>query len=118
MTRIGAGVSLQASAPAAGYEAALRAREELGEAQVDLACVFATPEHLDAAPELTASVRELLTPRHLLGCVAQGVVSGERELEAGPGVSVWAASPLSSNAQRTAAASFCAFNLAAASSSK
>jgi small ligand-binding sensory domain FIST len=92
VTRIGAGVSLQAGAPAAGYEAALRAREELGEEQVDLACVFATPEHLNAAAELAASVRELLTPQHLLGCVAQGVVSGERELEAGPGVSVWAAS--------------------------
>lgn len=92
MTRIGAGVSLQAGATAAGYEAALRAREELGDGQVDLACVFATPEHRAAAAGLTSAVRELLTPHHLLGCVAQGVVAGERELEAGPAVSVWAAS--------------------------
>jgi small ligand-binding sensory domain FIST len=92
VTRIGAAVSLHASPAAAGYEAALRAREQLGDAPVDLACVFATPEHRSAAAEVVAAVREILAPRHVLGCVAQGVVAGERELEEGPAVSVWAAS--------------------------
>ncbi len=32
-----------------------------------------------------------LRPAHLLGCVAQGVVGRDRELEDGPGASVWAA---------------------------
>lgn len=92
MTRIGAAVSLQASSAAAGYEAALRAREELGDVQIDFSCVFATREHLPAATEMAAAVRELLAPRYLIGCIAQGVVGGERELEEGPAVSVWAAS--------------------------
>lgn len=92
MTRIGAGISVQAGSVSAGYEAALRAREALGDAPVDLACCFATPEHLAAAPDVAAAVRETLNPRHVIGCVAQGVVAGERELEAGPAVSVWAAS--------------------------
>jgi small ligand-binding sensory domain FIST len=92
VTRIGAAVSLHASPAAAGYEAALRTREELGDEPVDLACVFATPEHLSAATEIADAARETLAPRHILGCVAQGVVAGERELEEGPAVSVWAAS--------------------------
>lgn len=92
MTRVAAALSLHASPAAAGYEAALRAREELGDASIDLACVFATHEHLPAASEVANAVRELLAPRHLLGCVAQGVVAGEREVEEGPAVSVWAAS--------------------------
>src|SRR5262245_49037542 len=33
-----------------------------------------------------------LAPRHVLGCVAEGVVAGHRELESGPGTAVWAAS--------------------------
>jgi small ligand-binding sensory domain FIST len=37
-------------------------------------------------------VREELAPRHLLGCVAGGVLGRSRELEDGPGVAVWAAS--------------------------
>ena len=36
------------------------------------------------------AVREELAPRHLLGCVAEGVVAGVRELEQGPALAVWA----------------------------
>ena len=42
---------------------------------------------MEAAAE---AVREELAPRHLLGCVAEGVVAGIRELEQGPAVAVWA----------------------------
>jgi small ligand-binding sensory domain FIST len=35
-------------------------------------------------------VREHLRPAHLLGCVAEGVVGGRRELETGPGLALWA----------------------------
>jgi small ligand-binding sensory domain FIST len=57
---------------------------------VDLALVFAGPASLEDAEEGVAAVHELLRPAALVGCGAQGVVGGGRELEAG-GVSVWAA---------------------------
>ena len=45
---------------------------------------------MDGAEAVAEAVREELAPRHLLGCVAEGVVAGGRELERGPGVAVWA----------------------------
>ncbi|MGH3007439.1 MAG: FIST signal transduction protein, partial [Gaiellaceae bacterium] len=46
--------------------------------------------HLLEAEAVAEVVREELAPRHLLGCVAEGVVAGDRELEEGPAVAVWA----------------------------
>src|SRR5436309_15044330 len=62
----------------------------LGRAEVDLAFLFLSPAHLDKAETAAEAVREALAPRHLLGCVAEGVVAGARELEEGPAVAVWA----------------------------
>ena len=59
-------------------------------AEVDLAFLFLSPAHLDEAEAAAEAVRGELAPRHLLGCVAEGVVGGFRELEAGPAVAVWA----------------------------
>ena len=89
--RIGAGLSTSESAWDAATEAAREARAgALGGAEVDLAFVFLSPGHLDEAEAAAEAVREELAPRHLLGCVAEGVVAGVRELEQGPGVAVWA----------------------------
>ena len=89
--RIGAGLSASESAWEAATEAAREARGgALGGAEVDLAFVFLSPEHLDEAESAAEAVREELVPRHLLGCVAEGVVAGVRELEEGPAVAVWA----------------------------
>ncbi len=89
--RIGAGLSTSESAWDAATEAAREARGgALGGAEVDLAFVFLSPGHLDGAEAVAEAVREELAPRHLLGCVAEGVVAGVRELERGPGVAVWA----------------------------
>src|SRR5207247_4779160 len=46
--------------------------------------------HVDEVDAAAEAVREELAPRHLLGCVAEGVVAGVRELEQGPAVAVWA----------------------------
>jgi small ligand-binding sensory domain FIST len=62
----------------------------LGRAGVDLAFVFLSPAHLVEAEAAAEAVREELAPRHLLGCVAEGVVGRVRELEEGPAVAVWA----------------------------
>src|SRR3989441_11502297 len=89
--RIGAGLSTSESAWDAATEAAREARGgTLGRAEVDLAFVFLSPAHLDEAAAAAEAVREQLAPRHLLGCVAEGVVAGGRELERSPGVAVWA----------------------------
>lgn len=92
MTRIGAGLSTEPGAPEAGREAADQAGAALGRAPVDLAFCFLSPAHLEDAEEAVAAVEESLHPRHLVSCVADGVVAGARELEAGPGAAVWAAS--------------------------
>src|SRR5712692_495682 len=89
--RIGAGLSTSESAWEAATEAARESRGGvLGRAEVDLAFIFLSPAHLDEAEAVAEAVREELAPRHLLGCVAEGVVAGARELERGPGVAVWA----------------------------
>jgi small ligand-binding sensory domain FIST len=92
MTRVGAGLSTLEDAAAAALEAAGAAAASLGDSPVDLALVFLAPPHLAEAPEVAGIVRETLAPGCLLGCVAEGVIGGERELEEGPGVAVWAAS--------------------------
>jgi small ligand-binding sensory domain FIST len=89
--RIGAGLSTSESAWEAATEAAREARGgALGRAEVDLAFLFLSPAHLDEAEAAAEAVREELAPRHLLGCVAEGVVARVRELEEGPAVAVWA----------------------------
>src|ERR671918_287921 len=91
--RIGAGLSTSQSAWEAATEAARAARGGgVGPDAVDLAFLFLSPAHLDGVEAAAEAVHEELAPRHLLGCVAEGVVAGVRELEQGPAVAVWAGS--------------------------
>src|SRR5262249_38130920 len=89
---IGAGLSTGGSAWGAAAEAAREGRRNgLEPGDVDLAFVFLSAEHLDEVGAAAAAVREDLAPRHLLGCVADGVIARGREVEDGPAVAVWAA---------------------------
>jgi small ligand-binding sensory domain FIST len=90
--RIGTGLSTSQSTWDAATEAARATRGAGGGGPdaVDLAFLFLSPAHLDEVDAAAEAVREELAPRHLLGCVAEGVVAGIRELEQGPGVAVWA----------------------------
>src|SRR5256885_9493179 len=90
-TRIATGLATRDDGVDAFAEAAGRAALQLGGAPVDLAMVFAGAANLDHAEEGLALVAERLGSKALVGCGAQGVVGGGRELEEG-GVSVWAAS--------------------------
>jgi small ligand-binding sensory domain FIST len=91
--RIGAGLSTSPSACDAATEAARAARGGArGRVEVDLAFLFLSRAHLDEVEAAAEAVHEELAPRHLLGCVAEGVVAGVRELEQGPAVAVWAGS--------------------------
>jgi small ligand-binding sensory domain FIST len=88
---IGAGLSISEWSRDAAREAAREARGgALGRAEVDLAFVFLSPAHLDEAEAAAEAVRAELAPRHLLGCVAGGVLARVRELEEGPAAVVWA----------------------------
>ena len=90
--RVGAGLSVSPMAAEAAGEAAREARAALGAGAVDLAFLFLSPDHFAASEDALAALEAELAPRHLLGCVAEGVVAGHRELENGPAAAVWAAS--------------------------
>ncbi|MER3409853.1 MAG: hypothetical protein C4306_07085 [Thermoleophilia bacterium] len=90
--RIGAGISTALSAHDAVVEAAREAASALGERKRDLAFLFLSPAHRGRVAEAALSLREELSPRHVAGCVAQGVLGRRREVETGPGVAVWVAS--------------------------
>jgi small ligand-binding sensory domain FIST len=92
LTRVGAGISTSGRGDVAAREAARAAAVELGDRPVDLACLFLSPPHADAVADGAAAVREELGAARLLGCVAEGVVGREHELEDGPAAAVWAAS--------------------------
>jgi small ligand-binding sensory domain FIST len=90
--RVGAGLSASPGAAEAAGEAAREARAALADAPVDLAFLFLSAAHLAAAEAARAEVVHELAPASLLGCVAEGVVARDRELETGPAAAVWAAS--------------------------
>jgi small ligand-binding sensory domain FIST len=58
-----------------------------------LCVVFVTPGHAGALEDLVRTVRSVLQPRVLIGAVAESVVGPAREVERGPGVSLWASTP-------------------------
>jgi small ligand-binding sensory domain FIST len=91
-SRVGAGLSTAVDAAEAGAQAAQAAAAGLGGGQADLVFVFLSPSHLDAVEAAVDAVRSEFAQSHLLGCVAEGVIAGTREVEEGPGVAVWAGS--------------------------
>ena len=69
-----------------------RVLEGLGDPELppDLALVFVTPAHVSSLEEIVATVNATLRPAAMLGCAAISVVGGEREVERGPAISLWA----------------------------
>ena len=90
MQRIASALSTAPAAEDAALEAVRDVEAALGGAEPDLAYLFLSPSHLDEVEIAAALVRERLRPARLLGCVAEGVVGGRRELESGAGLSLWA----------------------------
>lgn len=72
-------------------EAALQARRSLDGERPNLAVVFASAAHAPRAEAVVDAVHEAAGPEALLGCVAEAVIGGAREIEAEPSVSVWLA---------------------------
>jgi len=71
-------------------EAADAARESLGGA-ADLALLFASPHHGEAAEKLAAKACELVGTENLIGCTGEAIVGTGREIEEAPALSLWLA---------------------------
>lgn len=89
--KAGAGLSTTAHGRTAAVEAALEARTALDGASADLAIVFASPHFASDAASVLDAVHEAAGPGAVVGCVAEGVVGGAREIESEAAVSVWLA---------------------------
>ncbi len=72
----------------------MQARDELAGAAPSLAVLLASRSHADKAGDVLKAVQETVEPPALIGCVAQTIVAGRREIEHGPAVAVWLASGL------------------------
>ena len=82
---------LSADPADAGRRAAVAARASLGDAPPSFGILFASPHFHHSADALLAAVTEQTGPIPLIGCVAEAVIGGAREVEAGPAVSLWLA---------------------------
>ena len=84
-----AGLSERPQATDAAKEAADQVVEVLGTGP-DVALLFFTGTHVEAASEIATVIRDRLQPGTLLGASAVSVVAGSREIEVHPAVSLWA----------------------------
>lgn len=55
----------------------------------DLSLLFVSRDHLAAFESLIPALVEATGTRHLLACTADSLVAGNREIEAGPAISLW-----------------------------
>jgi small ligand-binding sensory domain FIST len=75
-------------------EATQRACDELAGEAPSLAVLLASLSHAEKAVEILKTVQEMVEAPALIGCVAQAIVAGRREIEDEPAVAVWVASDL------------------------
>jgi small ligand-binding sensory domain FIST len=87
-------VSSVPNARKAAVEAAEQARDELAGEAPSLAVLLGSRTHGDKAVDLLDGVQEAVEPPALIGCIAQGIVAGRREMEHDDAVAVWLASGL------------------------
>jgi len=85
---------LTADAGEAARRAVGEARGSLGDASPSLAVLFASAHFLGSAEALVAAVAEQTGQLPLIGCVAEAVAGGAREVESAPAVSLWLAADL------------------------
>jgi small ligand-binding sensory domain FIST len=88
----GAALVLTADVGEAAARAVGEARASLGATTPEFAVLFASAHFLASAGELIAAVAGQAGPVPLIGCVADGVIGGAREVESDPAVALWLAS--------------------------
>jgi small ligand-binding sensory domain FIST len=89
--RIGAALSTDPDPATAGAEAAVAAGSRLDGADASLALLVASRHHAPSAASVIDAVCRAAGPERVIGCVAETVVGGDREVEEGPAVAVWLA---------------------------
>ena len=57
----------------------------------DIAIVFASPHFADEFQEIADAIQETLQTIKMIGCVGDSIVSGGREIEGDPAITIWAA---------------------------
>ncbi|HJY65931.1 MAG TPA: FIST N-terminal domain-containing protein [Streptosporangiaceae bacterium] len=87
--KAGGALVLTADPGEAATRAVAQATEALGDASPSLAVLFASAHFLAAAEDLVAAITEQAGPLPLIGCVAEAVAGGAREVESEPAVSLW-----------------------------
>jgi small ligand-binding sensory domain FIST len=92
--KAGGALVLAADARAAATRAVEEARASLGGLTPSLAVLFASAHFFGSAEALVAAVAEQAGPVPLIGCVAEAVAGGAREVESEPAVSLWLATDL------------------------
>src|SRR5438128_12667424 len=90
--RIGAALSTDPDPAKATAEAVEEARSRLGGADVSLALLVASRDHAPSAEVVSEAVRVKAGPERVIGCVAETLVGGDREVEGRPAVPAWTAS--------------------------
>ena len=63
---------------------------EIGGVEPDLVVVFASSAHVEFLGEISAAVRTVLRPGHLIGSAASAVLACGRETEEAPALAIWA----------------------------
>jgi small ligand-binding sensory domain FIST len=89
--KAGGALVVTADAGEAARRAVSQARASLGEATPSFGVLFASAQFFGAAQALAAAVAEETGPLPLIGCVAEAVAGGAREVESEPAVSLWLA---------------------------
>ncbi len=69
-------------------EVCARALESL-QGTPELALLFFSPHHAEAAEQLAATAQQRLSARCLLGCMGEAIVGNDQEIEQGPALSLW-----------------------------
>jgi len=82
---------LTGDAGEAARRAVGEARASLGDAAPSFAVLFASAHYFGSAEALAGAVAEETGRLPLIGCVAEAVAGGAREVESGPAVSLWLA---------------------------
>lgn len=90
--RHAAGSSSETETQLAIAEACAQANEALDGEPVTVAMVFFTPHHAPEVEIIAQTMLEQTEPRRLLGCTADNLIAGGRELAGQPAISIWLAS--------------------------
>ncbi|MCA9422521.1 MAG: FIST C-terminal domain-containing protein [Nitrospira sp.] len=73
----------------AAHAVAASVYEALGEAECHLAFVFFSPHFSSDIQRMVDIIHEELRPQTLVGCMGQGIIGGDQEIEEHPGLVLW-----------------------------